>query len=85
MSVRELFGRDDVVGIFRGFREGGLEFHADVVLPYRSDFQRISLVLRESAHVVHDVPTLLLIHASLAGRHDAVDAGYGGRTRRRSA
>lgn len=43
MPVRELFGRDDVVGIFRGFREGGLEFHADVVLPYRSDFQRIPM------------------------------------------
>lgn len=39
----ELFGRRDVVGVFRGFREGGLEFHADVVLPYRSDFQRIPM------------------------------------------
>ena len=27
----------------RSFREGGLEFHADVVLPYRSDFQRIPM------------------------------------------
>src|SRR5438093_933895 len=43
MPIRELFGRSDVVGIFRGFREGGLEFHADVVLPYRSDFQRIPM------------------------------------------
>ncbi len=43
MPIRELFSRDDVVGIFRGFREGGLEFHADVVLPYRSDFQRIPM------------------------------------------
>src|SRR5579862_915851 len=43
MTIRELFGRDDVVGVFRGFREGGLEFHADVVLPYRSDFQRIPM------------------------------------------
>src|SRR6266545_4577838 len=43
MPIRELFGRGDVVGIFRGFREGGLEFHADVVLPYRSDFQRIPM------------------------------------------
>jgi hypothetical protein len=25
--------------VFRGFCEGGLEFHADLVLPYRSDFQ----------------------------------------------
>ena len=43
MPASELFGRADVVGIFRGFREGGLEFHADVVLPYRSDFQRIPM------------------------------------------
>lgn len=43
MPIRELFSRNDVVGIFRGFREGGLEFHADVVLPYRSDFQRIPM------------------------------------------
>jgi hypothetical protein len=43
MPIRELFGREDVVGIFRGFREGGLEFHADVVLPYRSDFQPIPM------------------------------------------
>ena len=43
MGVHELFNREDVVGIFRGFREGGLEFHADVVLPYRSDFQRIPM------------------------------------------
>jgi len=35
----DLFPRDAVVGIFRGFREGGLEFHADLVLPYRTDFQ----------------------------------------------
>jgi uncharacterized protein len=43
MGIRELFSHQDVVGIFRGFREGGLEFHADVVLPYRSDFQRIPM------------------------------------------
>jgi hypothetical protein len=43
VTIKELFSRDDVVGIFRGFREGGLEFHADVVLPYRSDFQRIPM------------------------------------------
>ncbi|MEW6749749.1 MAG: DUF87 domain-containing protein [Candidatus Latescibacterota bacterium] len=34
-----LFPREHVVGVFRGFREGGLEFHADLALPYRSDFQ----------------------------------------------
>lgn len=35
----ELFPKDQIVGVFRGFREGGLEFHADLVLPYKSDFQ----------------------------------------------
>ena len=39
----DLFPRQQVVGVFRGFREGGLEFHADLVLPYRSDFQRIPM------------------------------------------
>ena len=34
-----LFSREETIGIFRGFREGGLEFHADLALPYRSDFQ----------------------------------------------
>ena len=35
----KLFPKECVVGIFRGFSEGGLEFHADLVLPYRNDFQ----------------------------------------------
>ena len=35
----KLFPADHVVGIFSGFSQGGLEFHADLVLPYRSDFQ----------------------------------------------
>ena len=39
----ELFPRQQVVGIFRGFREGGMEFHADLALPYRNDFQRIPM------------------------------------------
>jgi uncharacterized protein len=30
----------DFVGVFRGFREGGMEFHADLALPYRNEFQR---------------------------------------------
>jgi DNA helicase HerA-like ATPase len=34
-----LFSPDRAVGIFRGFSEGGLEFHADLVLPYRSELQ----------------------------------------------
>lgn len=43
MPYVELFPRDQTVGIFRGFREGGLEFHADLVLPYRNDFQSIPM------------------------------------------
>lgn len=39
----QLFPRDQTIGIFRGFREGGLEFHADLSLPYRSDFQNIPM------------------------------------------
>jgi len=35
----KLFSRDRVAGIFRGFSEGGLEFHADLVLPYKPEFQ----------------------------------------------
>src|SRR5690348_1037971 len=34
-----LFERDKIIGVFRGFSGGGLEFHADIVLPYRNDFQ----------------------------------------------
>ncbi|MEM3486263.1 MAG: DUF87 domain-containing protein [Candidatus Methanomethyliaceae archaeon] len=33
----------DVAGIFRGFSEGGLEFHADLILPYHSEFQSIPM------------------------------------------
>ena len=39
MSQIELFESEHIVGVFRGFREGGLEFHAELVLPYRNDFQ----------------------------------------------
>lgn len=39
----ELFPKDQIAGVFRGFQEGGLEFHADLVLPYRSDFQSIPM------------------------------------------
>ena len=35
----DLFPREEIAGVFRGFREGGLEFHADLSLPYRSEFQ----------------------------------------------
>lgn len=33
-----LFPDDQIVGVFRGFREGGMEFHADLALPYRTEF-----------------------------------------------
>src|SRR5262245_17247509 len=39
----ELFSKEHVVGVFKGFREGGLEFHADLVLPYRNEFQNIPM------------------------------------------
>ena len=35
----QLFPRESVAGVFRGFQQGGLEFHADLVLPYRNEFQ----------------------------------------------
>lgn len=43
MASFQLFPRDQVVGIFRGFQQGGLEFHADLVLPYRNEFQSIPM------------------------------------------
>jgi DNA helicase HerA-like ATPase len=43
MPEIQLFPRDQVIGIFRGFQQGGLEFHADLVLPYRNDFQNIPM------------------------------------------
>src|SRR5688572_19730417 len=39
MADLSLFPKDKVRGIFRGFSEGGLEFHAEIVLPYRNEFQ----------------------------------------------
>ena len=39
----ELFPKSKLVGLFRGFSEGGLEFHADLVLPYRTEFQNIPM------------------------------------------
>src|ERR671934_2325852 len=42
-SPIELFPREQVVGVFRGFREGGLKFHADLVLPYRNEFQNVPM------------------------------------------
>ena len=43
MGEIQLFPRDKVVGIFRGFQQGGMEFHADLVLPYRNEFQNIPM------------------------------------------
>ncbi|MBV9711020.1 MAG: DUF87 domain-containing protein, partial [Ktedonobacteraceae bacterium] len=43
MPETELFPRNQIVGIFRGFQDGGLEFHADLVLPYRHEFQSIPM------------------------------------------
>ena len=36
-----LFGKEHVVGVFRGFSDSGMEFHADLVLPYREELQSI--------------------------------------------
>lgn len=35
----KLFPKDKVAGAFLGFSQGGLEFHADLVLPYQSQYQ----------------------------------------------
>jgi uncharacterized protein len=43
MPAPQLFPREKVVGIFRGFQQSGLEFHADLVLPYRNEFQNIPM------------------------------------------
>src|SRR5579871_3281078 len=43
MTSMDLFPRNQIVGVFRGFKEGGLEFHADLVLPYRTDFHNLPM------------------------------------------
>lgn len=43
MKKFELFPPQQIIGVFRGFSNGGLEFHADLVLPYRNDFQSIPM------------------------------------------
>jgi DNA helicase HerA-like ATPase len=43
MTNLELFTKNEIIGVFRGFSEGGLEFHADLILPYRSEFQSIPM------------------------------------------
>ena len=43
MPPLQLFPPDHIVGVFRGFSQGGLEFHANLVLPYRNEFQNIPM------------------------------------------
>ena len=43
MAEIYLFPKEQVVGVFRGFQQGGMEFHADLVLPYRNEFQNIPM------------------------------------------
>jgi len=43
MSKIQLFPREQIVGIFRDFQHVGMEFHADLALPYRNDFQNIPM------------------------------------------
>ncbi len=39
----KLFDPGNVVGVFRGFSKSGMEFHADLVLPYREQLQSIPM------------------------------------------
>jgi hypothetical protein len=39
----KLFVKEKIAGIFKGFSEGGLEFHADIVLKYDNVFQNIPM------------------------------------------
>ncbi len=43
MNRLELFPKDQKVGVFRGLRDGGMEFHADLTLPYQQEFQNIPM------------------------------------------
>ena len=43
MDAIELFPASQIVGVFHGFSEGGMEFHADLVLPYKSDFHNVPM------------------------------------------
>src|ERR1700733_4334281 len=38
-----LFPKHQKVGVFRGYREGGLEFHADLAIPYRQHLQNVPM------------------------------------------
>lgn len=39
----DLFPPNQIIGVFRGFKEGGLEFHADIALPYREKLHNIPM------------------------------------------
>ena len=39
----KLFTRDNVVGVFRGFTSGGMEFHADLTIPYRPQLHNVPM------------------------------------------
>ena len=39
----DLFPNAEKVGVFRGFREGGMEFHADLSIPYRPQLHNIPM------------------------------------------
>jgi len=43
MPKIELFPTNQVVGVFKGFTQGGLEFHADLILPYKNEFQNLPM------------------------------------------
>jgi uncharacterized protein len=38
-----LFPKHQKVGVFRGYREGGLEFHADLAIPYKQHLQNVPM------------------------------------------
>ena len=56
----KLFDPANVVGVFRGFSDSGMEFHADLVLPYRDELQSIPMhgqfVLVQLEHEDEAVP-----------------------------
>src|SRR5579871_531615 len=39
----QLFPSNHVVGVFRGYTEGGLEFHADLAIPYKPELHAIPM------------------------------------------
>ena len=63
-----LFSRAKTVGIFRGFKEGGLEFHADLALPAK--FQWLSANGKVDAVVLTDGKFILLLKTFLGWHHN---------------